>query len=117
MMDDLPSFDCVFNNQTDLYRAYMPFVINGGLFVPTTITLPLHSEVWLLVKLPDEFEVYKVRAKTIWITPRGAQCNKPEGMGMQIMDENSLLVDKINLILSSLVDLPSFSEKTTELLY
>jgi len=39
-----------------LYMSYMPFVENGGLFVPTKKEYNLGDEMFLLVKIMDEIE-------------------------------------------------------------
>lgn len=37
-----------------LYAQYMPFVVNGGLFVPTAKNYTVGDEVFMLVTLFDE---------------------------------------------------------------
>ena len=37
-----------------LYAAYMPFIKNGGLFIPTSKQYQLGDEVFMLLKLMDE---------------------------------------------------------------
>lgn len=59
-----------------LYSAYMPFVKNGGIFVPTPKRYFLGDEVFLLLTLPDSSERLPVVGKVIWVTPVGAQGNR-----------------------------------------
>ena len=66
-----------------LYAAYMPFVKDGGLFIPTNRSYQLGDEVFLLLKLMDDPEKIPVAGKVIWITPKGAQGNKAAGIGVQ----------------------------------
>lgn len=56
-----------------LYAAYMPFIRNGGLFIPTSKTYRLGDEVFMLLSLMDEPEKIPVAGKVVWVTPRGAQ--------------------------------------------
>ena len=56
-----------------LYAAYMPFIRNGGLFIPTGKTYKLGDEVFLLLNLMDEPDKIPVAGKVVWITPKGAQ--------------------------------------------
>ena len=56
-----------------LYAAYMPFVRNGGLFIPTAKSYKLGDEVFMLLNLMDEPEKIPVAGKVVWITPKGAQ--------------------------------------------
>jgi|TARA_R110000850_G_scaffold53813_2_gene128667 type IV pilus assembly protein PilZ len=66
-----------------LYAAYMPFIKNGGLFIPTAKNYHLGDEVFLLLNLMDEAEKIPVAGKVIWVTPRGAQGNRAAGIGVQ----------------------------------
>lgn len=66
-----------------LYAAFMPFVKNGGLFIPTNKDYGLGDEVFLLLRLMDETEKLPVVGKVIWLTPKGAQGNRIAGIGVQ----------------------------------
>ena len=72
-----------------LYAAYMPFIENGGLFIPTGKNYHLGDEVFLLLNLMDEPEKIPVAGKVIWITPKGAQGNKAAGVGVQFAENNT----------------------------
>lgn len=56
-----------------LYAAYMPFIRNGGLFIPTNKNYKLGDEVFMLLNLMEEPEKIPVAGKVVWITPKGAQ--------------------------------------------
>lgn len=71
-----------------LYAAYMPFIRNGGLFVPTSKQYKLGEEIFLLLSLMDEPEKIPVAGKVIWITPVGAQGNRSAGIGVQFSDQD-----------------------------
>lgn len=66
-----------------LYAAYMPFVKNGGLFIPTNKEYNLNDEVFMLLTLMDDKERLPVAGKIVWITPKGAHGNKARGIGVQ----------------------------------
>ncbi len=70
-----------------LYAAYMPFVLNGGLFIPTNKDYALGEEVFMLLKLMDETEKMPVVGTVIWVTPKGAQGNRVAGVGVQFADD------------------------------
>jgi len=72
-----------------LYAAYMPFVKNGGLFIPTTKSYRLGDEVFMLLTLMDDKERLPVAGKIIWITPTGAQGNKTAGIGVQFSEQDN----------------------------
>lgn len=71
-----------------LYAAYMPFVKNGGLFIPTNKAYDLGDEVFMLLTLMEEPDKIPVAGRVIWITPRGAQGNRTAGIGVQFSDQD-----------------------------
>lgn len=71
-----------------LYSAYMPFIENGGLFIPTNKEYKLGDEVFLLLNLMDETDKIPVAGKVVWVTPRGAQGNRAAGVGVQFSDQD-----------------------------
>lgn len=82
----------------------MPFVKGGGLFIRTNHTYALNHLVDLSVNLLNEQEPYILSGKVIWITPKGAQGNKPPGIGVQFTGENSrYLCNKIETYLAGML--------------
>lgn len=71
-----------------LYAAYMPFVKNGGLFIPTNKDYALGDEVFMLLTLMEEKEKLPVAGKIVWITPKGAQGNRAAGIGVQFSEQD-----------------------------
>lgn len=72
-----------------LYAAYMPFVKNGGLFIPTSKNVyKLGDEVFMLVTLMDSKEKTPLAGKVIWVTPKGAQGNRQTGVGVQFSEQD-----------------------------
>lgn len=103
-MDKAQLINCLFPNEASLYLAYMPFVKGGGLFVRTNHNYALGELVQLSVKLLEEQEPYLVDGKVVWITPKGAQGNKPPGIGIQFIGENSrYLCNKIETYLAGML--------------
>lgn len=72
-----------------LYMSYMPFVKNGGLFVPTKKDYNLGDEMFLLVTIMDEPEPTQISGKVVWISPEGALGNRPRGVGIQFMGDDA----------------------------
>ena len=75
-------------DKSALYAAYMPFVKNGGLFIPTNKSYQLGDEVFMLLTLMEETEKIPVAGKIVWITPKGAQGNRATGIGVQFSDQD-----------------------------
>lgn len=88
-----------------LYSAYMPFIRHGGIFVATPKRYFLGDEVFLLVTLPESNERLPVAGKVVWVTPVGAQGNRPAGIGVQFADsaEGEAVRGKIEALLAGLL--------------
>jgi type IV pilus assembly protein PilZ len=82
-------------DKTVLYAAYMPFLRNGGLFIPTPKQYKLGEEVFMLLSLMDEVEKIPVAGKIVWITPKGAQGGRPAGVGVQFDGQDDTAKRKI----------------------
>jgi type IV pilus assembly protein PilZ len=83
-----------------LYAAYMPFIKNGGLFIPTNKVFAPGDEVFMLLKLIDESEKIPVAGTVVWVTPPGAQGNRAAGIGVQFNDVDGLARNKIETALA-----------------
>ena len=92
----------VVKDKPALYGAYMPFVKNGGVFVPTPKRYFLGDEVFVLLTLPDSGERLPVAGKVIWVTPAGAQGNRTAGIGVQLAEgnEGEAIRNKIETLLA-----------------
>lgn len=75
-------------DKSALYVAYMPFVKNGGLFIPTTKEYRLGDEVFILLTLMDSAERLPVAGKVVWVTPKGAQNKRQQGIGVQFSNQD-----------------------------
>ena len=84
-----------------LYAAYMPFVKNGGLFIPTNKGYELGDEVFISLNLMDQAEKILVAGKVVWITPKGAQGNRAAGIGVQFNEQDDVARSKIETYLAS----------------
>ena len=78
-----------------LYAAYMPFIENGGLFVPTTAPHELGDEVFLLLQLMDEAERVPIAGRVVWITPPNAESGRVPGIGVQFSEGGDLVRERI----------------------
>lgn len=87
-----------------LFAAYMPFIENGGLFVPTNKQHKLGDEVFLLLNLMEEPEKIPVAGKVVWITPGGAQGSRAAGIGIQLEGGDKTLKRKIETYLAGSVE-------------
>lgn len=99
-------------DKAQLYGAYMPYLKQGGIFVPTIKRYFLGDEVFLLLTLPESSERLPVAGKIIWVTPPGAQGNRPAGIGVQFADSNEgeTVKGKIETLLAGMLT----SDKPTQ---
>ncbi len=83
MADGHPILSLSIKEKNSLYAAYIPFIKNGGLFIPTGKPYQLGDEVFILLHLMDEPDRIPVAGKVVWVTPRGASGNRTPGIGVQ----------------------------------
>ena len=77
-----------------LYAAYMPYLKNGGIFVPTTRQYQLGDDVYLILTLLDDPTKIPVAGKIVWMSP-AAGGNKTPGIGVHFpSDESGLTARK-----------------------
>ena len=87
-----------------LYAAFMPYVKNGGLFIPTNKKYKLGAEVFMLLTLMDEPEKLPVAGKVVWVTPKGAQGSRAAGIGVQFNNEDDTVRNKIETYLAGALE-------------
>ncbi len=73
-------------DKSALYVSYMPFIKNGGLFIPTTKPYSLGDEVFMLLSLMESKEKLPIAGRIVWITPKGSQGNRTAGIGVQFSE-------------------------------
>ena len=88
------------NDLRTLRAAFMPFLKNSGLFVPTHNEYGMGDEVFLVVKLLGE-EQYALAATVAWMTPVGAQGSRTRGVGVHFKGpDGSKLKERIEELIS-----------------
>jgi Tfp pilus assembly protein PilZ len=71
-----------------LAQAWMPFIRNGGLFIPTATRYHLGDEVFLMLNLFGGAQRIATAAKVVWINPPAAQGKRPQGIGVQLSTQD-----------------------------
>ena len=87
-----------------LYAAYMPFIKNGGLFIPTNKPYRIGDEVFMLLNLMDEPEKIPVAGRVVWVTPKRAQGNRAAGIGVQFNGQDDTANKKIEAYLAGALE-------------
>lgn len=73
---------CNISDTATLYSSYLPFVTNGGIFVPSTRSHQIGEEVFVVFTLPNSSERYPLNGKVIWINSRSVG-GRPAGFAIQ----------------------------------
>lgn len=81
-----------------LYAAYMPFIIGGGLFVPTNREYPMGQEVFILLHIMEESDRLPIAGKVIWKTPQNSEAHRIAGIGVQFNAKDGKSIDARNKI-------------------
>ena len=72
-----------------LYAAYMPYLKNGGIFVPTNRPYNIGDEVYLILTLLEDPTRIPVAGKVVWISPSGGGASKTPGVGVHFPSDES----------------------------
>ena len=87
----------------ELYACYMPFVENGGLFIPSRKQFAIGDEVFVLLELMEEPDKLPLTGKVVWVTPKGTSGNRKQGVGIQFPVESGPLVQRVETYLAGLL--------------
>ncbi len=92
-----------FTNQHMLYKCYMSFTKEGGLFVATNRHYELGQSLALNVLLPEEETHYSVSGKVAWVNPSASHSHAPQGIGVAFIDDKHNLKERIEKRLGPLL--------------
>lgn len=91
-----------------LHACYMPFIKDGGVFVPTTEKFTLHDEVVLHLRLVEDGKKLLIPGRVVWISPGVGQRGTSPGVGLQFTGEHRFRVKQfIEEMLGDLVKQPA----------
>lgn len=76
----------------ELNLAYMPFITNGGLFIPTADAYILGNHVNVDLQLPTKKESIKIEGKVVWLTPKNSLYHVISGIGIQFVGPNANVI-------------------------
>lgn len=81
-----------------LYAAYMPFVMGGGLFIPTNREYAMGQEVFILLHIMEESDRLPIAGKVVWKTPPNSEAHRIAGIGVQFSNKDGKGVEVRNKI-------------------
>jgi type IV pilus assembly protein PilZ len=88
-MVDKPVLTYVIKDLVELNLSYMPFITEGGLFVPTDKFYPLGTKLTVELLLPGHKDSLKIEGKVVWVTPPNALYQVLCGVGVQFIGTQS----------------------------
>ncbi|MCY3841565.1 MAG: PilZ domain-containing protein [Gammaproteobacteria bacterium] len=106
---DSPLLSVAMEDANALRAAHMPFIVNGGLFIPTPRRYRLGEEVFVLLRLMQDPRGLPLAGRVVWVTPVGASGGKPPGIGVQFADHDDVVRQRIA---AHLADYPEDVEET-----
>ena len=77
------------NDRATLQASYMPYVLGGGLFVPSKQAVKMGEEVFILAGLPEQSQKVPLTGKVIWISQKQNGI-KPQGFAIQLSGEKGI---------------------------
>jgi type IV pilus assembly protein PilZ len=79
-------FSLVIRSKAALYAAWIPLLRGGGIFLPSNRTHHLGEEVIVLLSLLDDPTKISLQGLVAWINPPHAAGNRPQGIGIQLIE-------------------------------
>jgi type IV pilus assembly protein PilZ len=76
----------------ELNLSFMPFIKDGGLFVPTEEKYNLGDYVVIDLMLPGKNNPLVIEGKVIWLTPRNALHHVLAGIGIQFVGKDATTI-------------------------
>lgn len=99
----------ILHDLVELNLSYMPFISDGGMFVPSDQNFILGEKISLVLHLPGQEEILNIEGKIIWITPKNALHHVVSGVGIQFVGPHaSTIKNKIESILDKKVEIGGY---------
>ena len=82
-------YSLVIRTRAALYAAWIPLLRGGGIFVPSSREHRLGEDVLVLLSLLDEAARIPIQGHVAWINPPHAANNRPQGVGVQLQENDT----------------------------
>ncbi len=86
----LPIVPLRFKSANQLYKSFMPWLKNGGLFVPTSKRFEMGQEVLLMVILPGMVDKLPAAGVVAWACPKDVTGHNKPGVGIEFTDQEGV---------------------------
>jgi type IV pilus assembly protein PilZ len=115
-MTEPKTLEYVIKSQLELNLSYMPFIKDGGLFIPTSETFNLGAKILVNLQLPGQKETHTIEGKVVWVTPKNALYQIFPGLGIQFIGENAKsLHEQIKTNLDNTMDVGGYTYGLTDM--
>ena len=105
----------VITDPVELNLSYMPFITNGGLFVPTEDFFSLGDKIQIDLQLPMKRENLIIEGKVVWITSKNALHHVLAGIGVQFTGNNSPVIrGQIETLLDKSIEVGGYTYGITD---
>ncbi len=101
VVDQNATLSYVIKEALEINLSYMPFVRDGGLFIPTSQVFPLGTPMIVDLQLPGKKDSMKIEGKVVWVTPKNALHHVLAGVGIQFVGANAA---KVRAEIESMLD-------------
>lgn len=100
----------VIQTQIELNFSYIPFIKDGGLFVPTNEEFQMGDDVLVDVQLPGQLEMKQIMGRVVWITPANSLYQICPGIGIQFIgDDAKAIHDLIKASLDNTLEIGCYA--------
>ena len=107
--------DYIVRDPLELNLSYMPFIENGGLFIPSNHTFSLGDRVIINLLLPGLKDSLIIEGKVVWITPPNALHHVLPGVGVQFTGQNAQVIrGQVESHLDNKMDIGGYTYGITE---
>jgi type IV pilus assembly protein PilZ len=114
-MSETPVLSYVIKDLLDLNLSYMPFIKDGGLFVPTQDAYFLGDIISVDLQLPTKEQALRIEGKVVWLTPKNALHHVIAGVGIQFIGPDAAVMRKeLEGLLDKSVDVGGYTYGITE---
>ena len=115
MQSDIPVLVYAIKDPLELNLSYMPFIKEGGFFIPTSQVFFLGDDVMLELQLPARKESIRIEGRVVWITPKNALHHVLSGVGIQFVGANAKTIKtEIEAALDASIEVGGYTYGITE---
>lgn len=86
----LPIIPLRFKSLNQLYKSYMPWLKNGGLFLPTSKRFEMGQEILMMVVLPELPDKFPAAGVVSWVCPQNTTGHNKPGVGVEFTDQEGM---------------------------